>query len=253
MKEVQLLPASSIVDVEGVPTECEDGYSRTYAADPIRNRVIFYGGQVRREEEPYHSELLAYEWETRTLRVLSREGPEARVRPGFAYDSLRDQFVMFGGVRGQFGQRFDDLWVLDPRTDTWSELRAASTPSRRGGYFGMAYDRESDCFYLLCGRHAPNSFLDEAWRLHLDQRATARARFAFEAEHVEGKRFAFVEGVWDPARPPELRVDRLGTRVVLEVSLAAPAGVETPSLSAVGFGADESWKTRPGQVRVELN
>jgi len=109
------------------------------------------------------------------------DAPSPRVRPGFAYDSKRGYFVLFGGAENQ-RSRLADLWRFLPRERVWERIDAANTPSARGGWYGMPYDPELDRFFLLCGRHDLSTFLDESWELELDDHAVGRATYVFDRE-----------------------------------------------------------------------
>ncbi|HEX6885008.1 MAG TPA: kelch repeat-containing protein [Planctomycetota bacterium] len=172
---------ASVVDERGRPTDLQVPLAMTAAYDPSSDGVLLFGGQYWQPEISFSDVTLRYEPE-RNLFVLldAPEAPAPRVRPGFALDTRRERFVLFGGVLDQFSQRMDDLWSFDPATRRWTRQEASGTPSRRGGFMHMAYEPELDRFFLLCGRHDPERFLEEAWSLHLDERAPGRARFAFD-------------------------------------------------------------------------
>ncbi|HEX6885007.1 MAG TPA: kelch repeat-containing protein [Planctomycetota bacterium] len=170
-----------VVDEEGRTVEYAVPHGLTGGVDPESGAVLLFGGQHARPADSFSGDTLLFEPERRRfVRLDPPEAPAPRVRPGFALDARRGRFVLFGGVLGQFSQRLDDLWSFDPATRRWTRHEAAGTPSRRGGFMHMAYEPELDRFFLLCGRHDPERFLEEAWTLHLDERAEGRARFAFD-------------------------------------------------------------------------
>lgn len=69
-----------------------------------------------------------------------------------AYDPTSDRIVLFGGVTGPFlkEQPFDDTWVHDFDTNTWTELQAHMSPSARG-WHAMAYAQVDAVIVLFSG------------------------------------------------------------------------------------------------------
>ncbi len=178
--------------VDGAPREDFTlGGSFMCGVDPVSGKVVTFGGELFLGGEfTFLDETAEYSPQDETLLVLGlRPCPSPRVRAGFAYDSRRARFVLFGGVQDQFSQRNADLWTYDPRARAWTERLASNGPSGRGGYYGMVYDPDLDRFFLLCGRHSADHFLNEAWSLRLDEQATGRASFVFERASWEGRRW----------------------------------------------------------------
>lgn len=126
------------------------------------------------------------------------ERPSARVRAGFAYDSRRKLFVLFGGVQDQFSQRHDDLWVFDPASELWSELPCSNRPSPRGGFYGMAYDEIADHCVLFGGRSTPQLWLDETRTLELRPEEPGQALYTFDRALDPGRERWFAD-VTQPA------------------------------------------------------
>jgi hypothetical protein len=241
---------ADVVDEHGRSLDYKVPHSQTAAYDPIGDRVVLFGGQGKEDE--FFDCTLLYEPDSRRLVVLDLpERPSARVRPGFAYDERRQQVVLFGGVLDQFSQRMDDLWSFDPARRRWTRLEASGTPSARGGYMLMAYDRELDRFFLVCGRHSPERFLEEVWSLSLDESAEGHARYAFDRAGFPAKdewfwegetpgdsavEFCFREsedglhwGEWGPS------ATGTGRYLEVDVTLRPSKGGEPPALHSMGF------------------
>lgn len=168
--------------------------------EPVSELVWLFGGVERRAgEDLYHSRVAFYDLARNTYTTVPVEvAPEGRLRSGFAYDSNRGRMVLYGGVRGQFSERYDDLWVFDPRKLAWRQLAFEGGPGKRGGYYGMAFDPERDSFTLLCGRSEVERFLDEAWSLRIDDEAWGRASYVFELDDEAAPVEAFAR--WRGAR-----------------------------------------------------
>ena len=172
------------LDAEGEPTpEYKIPGSPICEYDPDRNKALIFGG-VRFHKDAdneYIDHTAVYDFETHTFTTLDPENaPSPRTRGALAYDTKRKRFVLFGGVQDQHSDRQRDLWIFDMDTSEWEEMQDALPPSRRGGYYKMAYDPELDLFSLLCGRASPKRFLNEAWRLRIDDEAVARATYVFD-------------------------------------------------------------------------
>jgi hypothetical protein len=247
-------PEAEVVDANGRPARRVAGVSPIMGHDPETGLVVRFGGAYDAEgERRYTDETALYDAARNRWTVLRPEpAPSARVRAGFAYDTKRRRFVLFGGVRDQFSERFDDLWTFEVAARRWTRVEASNGPSPRGGYYGMAYDPERDEFVLLAGRHSPERFLDEAWHLSLDPAAGGSARFVFDrAAQPEADRLwvdAPGAGVtlrlaasadnasWGPpsdapALPPDAGARYLGVEALV------PPGASGVGLRALGLAA----------------
>jgi len=251
-------PRSELVDgATGEAVELRLGGSSMADYDPVGDRVILFGGAwVEPEGRQFHASTLDYDFAANRFTLRSPErAPSPRVRSGFSYDPLREWFVLFGGVQGQDSVREGDLWVYRADRDEWLELASADVPSRRGGYYGMAFDPVLDRFALLCGRHSKRRFLNEAWRLHLDPAAVGTARYVFDRAAFPEARTWFAEwtapelaavvfrfrgspdgvawSAWTDA-PAETEVAR-ARYVMLEIRAAAPGLEGTTEIARTGF------------------
>lgn len=176
----------------GVPTQAMTWYDSTL------DLVVRFGGiWPRSKSAPQAGESLGKDadWAERmtnalhvffpeqhawVYRATSENGPSARVRGGVAYDTVRKQAVLFGGITGGLNSRANDLWSYDIVKNEWQELHAANPPSPRGGYFSMAFDEPRNEFILPFGRQDKMTFLDEVWRLRLRPEARAQATWRFD-------------------------------------------------------------------------
>jgi len=260
------------------PKELDDLYrprgSPMIGYDPDSGKVFLFGGvNPPRAARHYNDFTATYDLSTNRYEVLHPErAPAARVRAGFAYDSRRRRFVLFGGVQDQYSVRNRDLWALDPRTGQWQELGCSNAPSRRGGYYGMSYDPEQDRFLLLCGRSEVQRFLDDAWSLHLDEGAPGRAVYAFDrAALAPADRFRAIwstpagaevrlsfrsgpraefEGAWSPDAESVRREDRF---VQVQVELLPGPDGAGPSVRELGFVAGAAAaELRAGEAAREV-
>jgi hypothetical protein len=178
----------SAVDRDGKPAERLGRISPMTGFDPGTQQIVSFGGARQHDgKRVYLGDTALYDAARNQWTVLApKRAPSPRVRSGFAYDSRRGRFVLFGGVQDQFSTRDRDLWSFDARSGEWTPLEAANTPSARGGFYGMAYDAERDEFALIAGRHSVERFHDEAWHLSLDPAAPGRATWVFDREAAAG-------------------------------------------------------------------
>jgi hypothetical protein len=137
--------------------------------DPVRDRVVFFGGF----SPPDH---LAETWildlsGSPTWRQLSPRGmlPGARRGHTAIYDSGQDRMVIFGGYDDQ--RFFNDVWFLplsDP--DRWRQLPTRGTaPSPRYG-IASAYLPDRQQMVIFGGWNG--QFLSDGFVLTLDRRPT---------------------------------------------------------------------------------
>jgi len=220
--------------------------------DPQSGNIVVYGGGRGAEEHRvFHDTTAVYDPKTNRFAVLDMaQAPSPRVRSGFAYDSKRDHFVLFGGVQDHASQRNDDLWVLDPRKKEWRRIAASNSPGERGGYYAMAYDPDLDRFFLLCGRAGRDRFLDEAWSLSLDEQAVGEATYVFDrAGFAEREWFAETSTPGDASITFRFRStdepgswgawteipDASARYLMVQAFLAPGSKGEEPTVTALGF------------------
>ncbi len=243
---------------EGKRCNYDPGGSPMAGYDPVSDKIFLFGGVTENDERQkvYHGRSAFYDYDKNQFTEITPPvSPGARVRSGFAYDPTRQHFVLFGGVQDQFSTRMRDLWTFDPAKQTWTEHASSNTPSRRGGYYHMAYEPELDRFYLLCGRNAPHRFLNEAVSLHFDEQAVGRSRFVFDRTTFDGRAYFLAEWKapedsnvslsyrgsadlvhWGPKSASIIEVLTSDVRYVqVDVALVPGASGASPAVLALGF------------------
>jgi hypothetical protein len=245
----QQIAKPSVVDRDGKPAERLGRISPMTGFDPTTQQIVSFGGARQHDGgRIYVGDTALYDAGRNQWTVLApKRAPSARVRSGFAYDSRRGRFVLFGGVRDQFSTRDRDLWSFDARSGEWTPLEAANPPSARGGFYGMAYDAERDEFALIAGRHSVERFHDEAWHLSLDPAVPGRATWVFDREAVAGADRVQVEFGGDGA--PSLEVATSSDAIAWSEPASAARFVRV----AIGFPPVAENAATPLRVRrVEL-
>jgi hypothetical protein len=252
------LPSFSVVDPRGLPLDLRPASSIGGYVPTTGEIVLFGGSRDPDDDSQFVDDLCLLDLDARRITMLpapsaAGERPSPRVRSGFGWDSKRERFVLFGGVRSQRSQRMGDLWSFDPGTRRWKEHQACGSPTPRGGYFGMEYDPELDRFFLLCGRHSHERFLSESWTLSLDESASGHARYVFDRSAFPGETDWFA----DEETPGDSRVDvrfresadaftwtewstelpSAQRYVEVELTLAPGSRGEAPRVAAMGFRA----------------
>jgi hypothetical protein len=90
--------------------------------------------------------------------------PPPRQGPGMVYDGATNTVVLFGGT-GTGPTDFNDTWIWDGTTATWTELFPPnSPPGRRFDTQGMAFDVEQGKVVLFGGYVAgTGEVLNDTW------------------------------------------------------------------------------------------
>jgi len=266
-------PEPAVVDAEGRQRRMAGRVSPIMGYDPETGLILRFGGAMLVDGEQVYTDTTAlYDHAENQWTVLQLDlAPPPRVRAGFAYDTHRKRFVLFGGVRDQFSYRYDDLWAFDVQKRRWLELEASGTPSARGGYYGMAYDPELDEFVLAAGRSSHVLLLNETWHLQFDPEAVGHATYVFDREGFPEANQWFDE----TSRPPgsDVRLQFSGSNdaviwgdpvddpgalqvpssrfVKVDVEFLVSATGPSPRLLSMGFRTDpESRDTVTGGIRV---
>ena len=149
----------------GTPPESRMGHVAIY--DPVRDRVVIWGGKKTLGTAPLMSDL----WELRLsgtpewAEVLQGVRPEARWGAGAIYDPVRDRMVMFGGANAASGGYLGDTWELAFTGPLqWSLLALGGGPSPRR-HHATAYDPAGDRMIVFGGQDG--TFLGDLWATSL--------------------------------------------------------------------------------------
>jgi hypothetical protein len=92
---------------------------------------------------------------------VSALGPSARYGHAMAYDSARDQVILFGGAwtdPNGFVNFLNDTWRWDG--SSWTKVTPPVSPAPRA-FHAMAYDSKRGRIVLFGGFGAPNSIIDD--------------------------------------------------------------------------------------------
>lgn len=117
-------------------------YSVAAAFDPVRGRLVVFGGYG---QGGYSGD--TWEWDGATWTRTSVIGPEPRNSPVMVFDRRRNRMVLFGGDTRD--RLFGDTWAYDGQSRAWTKL-ADSGPAPRSTHM-LAYDAARDRVVLFGG------------------------------------------------------------------------------------------------------
>ena len=130
------------------------------AYDIKSEQMVWFGGYGPdgvNKDETWTFNLDENTWVNKTSDVR----PPARKRNPLMYDEQSDLVVMFGGWKG--GEEvFNDLWVYDFNSNTWTEKDFTGGPHKRCRY-GRAYIPERDVIVYTHGYGGVDGDMDDTW------------------------------------------------------------------------------------------
>jgi hypothetical protein len=128
------------------------------AHDPLRRRVLVYGGSYNEVPSLHAWDPVTRSWE-RDIDVGL--GPLQHRNSAFLWDECRDRGVLFGGVTG------DQLWEWNPETRAWSLATRAPGqlwPAPRN-QVGFVFDSSAGRPVLFGGRSiSSQTVFDDLWQ-----------------------------------------------------------------------------------------
>jgi hypothetical protein len=147
---------------EGVPPKPR--YSHTAVYDPIRGRMVVFGGV---EDGFFHDTWALSLGATPAWTELTPEDPlpHSRYVHSAIYDAVRDRMVVFGGYDGEIYR--NDAWALSlGGVPAWTQLQPVG--ELPGGRFGhtAVYDAVHDRMVTFGGFSDP-TFFNDVWGLSL--------------------------------------------------------------------------------------
>jgi hypothetical protein len=122
------------------------------AFDPVRKRVVLFGGRGGAE-----SLNDTWEWDGSTWRGFTAASPSARDGMRMAFDPVSGSVLLFGGTTSSF-DALGDTWAWNG--STWTHLATDGPPAR--GYHAMAPDPVRKRVVLF-GGSAGNTIFDDTW------------------------------------------------------------------------------------------
>jgi hypothetical protein len=158
--------------VEGEAPDATARYAASY--DAARDRYIIHGGRFRDGTSGLYTlrrKTWAFDFASSSWSLLSEDGGPS-VRAIHAGVITGDRFVVYGGTGSKdgaaYGPVYDETWVFDLATDTWTELDTTGGPGGRI-FHAMATDG-ADRVWLFGGGDENaffGPFYSDMWELDL--------------------------------------------------------------------------------------
>jgi len=131
-------------------------YDHALAYDPLRNRVVMFGGR-NAAGTPLND---TWEWDGANWASVATPGAlTARFAHAMAYDAVRQRVVLFGGDNGS--AKFNQTWERDTAA-VWS-LRSSTGPSARAYPALSPSGDPAGGMLMFGGGTGPATFLNDAW------------------------------------------------------------------------------------------
>ncbi len=211
-------PAWTQLTPDGTPPSAR--YSHTAIYDPVRDRMVVFGGfdGYRRNDVWTLSLGDTTEW---TLLTPSGSLPNARYGHSAIYDPVRDRMVVFGGYDDW--RWYNDVWALSlGGTPGWTAL--PNSPTTPGGRYlhSAIYDPVRDRMVVFgggAGAYPANYSYGDAWALPLA--GTAAWTMLSPNGASPGARLAH-SAVYDPVRDRMIVFGGTGLDGLLEDTWAFP-------------------------------
>lgn len=115
--------------------------------DPMNDHVILFGG-AQRLMRTYLNDVRVFDGTTWEAPMLQMTRPSARRYSAAGFDSVKRQFILFGGTND--ADEYADLWTMDPLTYQFSQLTLANTPSPRA-FSAAGFDPVNGALWIFGG------------------------------------------------------------------------------------------------------
>ncbi len=122
-------------------------FGHTVIFDPVRRRLVLFGGQAR----GFFSDVWAYDVAANSWTQLAQEqaGPSRRYGHSAIYDAPRNRMVISHGFTD--AGRFDDTWAFDLTANSWRNLAPAGIKPLRRCLHHAVYDNTNQTMLLFGG------------------------------------------------------------------------------------------------------
>ena len=129
--------------------------------DPIREKVMLYGGAKWDSRYTYYNDLWEYDPDSGLwYEIQTSNTPPGRFNSMVTYIPERHELFMFGGYTSS--DRVSDTWILDLETMEWTELDPVDYPSPRSDA-SVSYDLENDVVILFSGYRRDEVKTQQTW------------------------------------------------------------------------------------------
>ncbi len=131
--------------------------------DPARRYALLYGGAIGSGDSTATSRLWQLNLNTMTWTDFGPQLPGARYDHASAFDRLRNQLVVHGGI-DDAGNRIGSSWIYDVTSGQWNQVGLSGpNPGLRNGS-SMAFDENRGVIVLFAGRvGSTNQYDNSTW------------------------------------------------------------------------------------------
>ena len=154
--------AGQWVRIEAVNSAPIERFDHTLIMDPVRNRLVLFGGKT----EDVLGDTWSFDLDSRSWwEVQASIAPAARRGHTAIYDAPRRRMVIFGGESSGF---FNDVWAFDLETEVWEKLAVpGNLPVPRYGTSAV-FDSLRNRMVVSHGFSSEGRF-DDTWAFDLVQ------------------------------------------------------------------------------------
>ncbi len=121
--------------------------------------------------DTWEYDLTTQEWSQTISNYTS--GPAIRSEPGMAYVG-NGKVALFGGRGGYsindtyFGSVYNDVWVYDTSTQTWTEITTSSTSVPEERFWSVVFYAGNDTLIVMGGVDSEETMLQDCWEFDLN-------------------------------------------------------------------------------------
>lgn len=134
------------------------------AFDHLRDRAVIFGGDAVANVVSRHQDTWELSGDRWSEINTARTNPPARSEHALAFDSLREQVLLFGGrPLVTISDRLNDTWAFDGAR--WREINAANPPPPRSEH-AMVFDEARGVMVLFGGRVPGDAVLNDTWEFN---------------------------------------------------------------------------------------
>lgn len=126
--------------------------------------LVFGGRSYQGTAEVFLDDTWIYDTVDGNWREVVGSGPLARSQHAMAYDTQRDEVLLFGGYVGS-SFTYGDTWILDLGSEAWTRVQPATTPTARAGSVAV-FDTVAAGYVMFAGAEEPPAAelpLAETW------------------------------------------------------------------------------------------
>lgn len=131
----------------------------------IDQQMIVYGGVTDPISGSVNADVWSYDINGSTWKKFDRVVDKSPVGRAGHVAMVKDEMMYVFGGQGAHSTLFNDTWMFDPSSNSWTELQVAVAPSPRLGHKGLLLNNSWIIFGGSDVAEYPNHTLNETWTL----------------------------------------------------------------------------------------